>query len=355
MRSRLTAGLVIVLILTLCGCGASSASPASTPNPSGPWALTGAATIGTPADDGARIIKVDEIDTRTRDLTVESPAAGTVMVRLLLPASFEKDADATFPALYLIHGAMGEYTDWTTKTQVETYTAPTDLLVVMPAAGTSFLGDHNKQGSGPGGRAEWEPFHATELPQLMERNWRASDVRGVAGLSLGGYEAVYLAGQYPGFYKAVASYSGALDIKDLIDPWFAKLTTAQKTKLQGFADAAKALGLISLKPMIPNLKDVKTLFISYGNGTPGPLSPSGDTSKDPLEILCGDGSGTFVSLLEQDGVKVTVDAYGDGTHSWGYWDREFRLSLPLILEALGQPPLPVSASPSGPAAVSPSP
>jgi S-formylglutathione hydrolase FrmB len=59
-----------------------------------------------------------------------------------------------------------------------------------------------------------------------------------------------------------------------------------------------------------------------------------------------DGSGTFVSLLKKDGVKVTVRDYGDGTHSWPYWDREFRLSLPLLLDALGEPPLPTNASPS---------
>jgi len=32
---------------------------------------------------------------------------------------------------------------------------------------------------------------------------------------------------------------------------------------------------------------------------------------------------------------VTVDAYGNGTHSVPYADRELQRSLPLILKALG--------------------
>ena len=43
------------------------------------------ATIGEPADSGARIIEVAALDERTVDLTVDSPAGGTQKVRLLLP------------------------------------------------------------------------------------------------------------------------------------------------------------------------------------------------------------------------------------------------------------------------------
>ena len=55
----------------------------------GPEEAAAAATIGEPADSGARIIDVEELDERTVDLTIDSPAVGTEKVRLLLPAGFE--------------------------------------------------------------------------------------------------------------------------------------------------------------------------------------------------------------------------------------------------------------------------
>ena len=90
-------------------------------------------TIGEAADDGARILEVKDLPGWMRDLTIESPAVGKVMVRLLLPSTYDQQPSATFPVLYLLHGASGEYTDWTLNTDVEAMTRPTDLLVVMPA------------------------------------------------------------------------------------------------------------------------------------------------------------------------------------------------------------------------------
>ena len=64
-----------------------------------------APTVGTPADDGARIVDVTTLDARTRDLTIDSPAVGTVMVRLLIPSGFDAQPSTRWPVLYLLHGA----------------------------------------------------------------------------------------------------------------------------------------------------------------------------------------------------------------------------------------------------------
>jgi S-formylglutathione hydrolase FrmB len=81
------------------------------------------------------------------------------------------------------------------------------------------------------------------------------------------------------------------------------------------------------------------LFVSYGNGEPGPLDngmpsvwdPSGDT-----ERFCEAASKVFVSGLAELNVPVTVDSYGNGTHHQLYFERKFQRSLPLILKALGE-------------------
>ena len=96
-----------------------------------------AETIGEPADSGARIVDVEELDERMVDLTIDSPAVGTQKVRLLLPAGFDLGADADWPVLYLLHGGGNDYLSWTLETDVEELTADLDLLVVMPEAGAA--------------------------------------------------------------------------------------------------------------------------------------------------------------------------------------------------------------------------
>jgi S-formylglutathione hydrolase FrmB len=350
MRTGSNAGFLVALALILAACGSPAASPsaaAGSPPPAGSpgaWHLGDLPTIGEPADDGARIVNVETLDARTRDLTIESPSVGTVKVRLLLPASFADDPAARFPALYLLHGADGEYTDWSTKSDVEGTTAPTDLIVVMPAAASSFVGEGNDEGSGWSGRAVWEPFHATELTQLMERNWQASDQRALAGLSLGGYGAMLLAARNPRLYQAVASYSGALDIVGAVETHLPNADPATLAQIQDIIDEANGLGTYSLVQLAPLLKGMKTVIVSYGNGEPGPLDPPDRRLSSPLEKWCGGGSDLFVSELRKAGVKVTADGYGDGTHSWEYWDRELRETLPLLLDAVGEQP-PASATP----------
>ena len=90
---------------------APSVAPTAAPSPTIAPSMRPA--IGTPADDGARIVAVDTIDERTRDLTIESPAVGTVKVRLLVPTGFDADTSSALPVLYLLHGYGGDHAAWT--------------------------------------------------------------------------------------------------------------------------------------------------------------------------------------------------------------------------------------------------
>jgi S-formylglutathione hydrolase FrmB len=353
MRLYSTLGLVAVLAVTVAACatpGARSsqvaASPSSVAESPSAWPLSDLPTIGTPADNGARIIKVETLSDRMRDLTIESPSVGTVQVRLLLPASHGDNPADRFAALYLLHGADGEYSDWTEKSDVEGTTAGTNLLVVMPAGASSFVGEQNLHGSGLNGRPEWEPFHVTELTQLMERNWQASDVRALAGLSLGGYATIVLAAHNPGWYRAAASYSGALDIRGAIDKYLSDADPETLAQVEAILAGADEIGRYDITELAPLLKGTGSIYISYGNGMPGPLDPPDRRFRSPLEVWCGGGSDLFVRELRKAGVPVTADDYGDGTHSWEYWNHELQVSLPMFLEALGEPVPSASPSPA---------
>jgi diacylglycerol O-acyltransferase/trehalose O-mycolyltransferase len=300
---------------------ASSGAPASAPA-----ATSASPAIGQLADDGARVVKVDTVDARTRDLTIDSPAVGLKTVRLLLPARFDANPSKTWPVLYLLHGATDSHEALTHNSDVEKFTATTDLLVVMPDGGDwGWYSDWWNQGAG--GPPMWETFHLVELRQLIERNWHAGQQRAIAGVSMGGMGAMIYAARFPEMFLAAASFSGVLDTvggqayTDSTGTWGDPVAQADVWKAHNpLAQAGSLKGL--------------SLFVSYGNGQAGPLDggivPDGD-----LESWIAGQDTTFVDRLKALGIPATVDAYGPGTHSWPYWERELHRAMPLLLKALG--------------------
>lgn len=285
---------------------------------------------GRAADDGARIIDVQELGERTVDLTIDSPAVGVKKVRLLLPQRFDEAPDARWPVLYLLHGCCGGYAGWTDMTDVEALTADTDLLVVMPEAGAwGWYSDWWNDGAG--GPPKWETFHVTELSELLERNWNAGDRRVVAGASMGGLGAMSYAARHPGLFLAAASFSGMLDTRSRsFQPNSA--IWGDRTEQEEIWAAHDPISLA------PALRDL-VLYVSYGDGE---HAPSGQIAEDleqwaagGLERLLVGGNQAFISRLEELGIAVSVDT-GMGTHGWDNWERALARSLPLLLDALDE-------------------
>ena len=287
---------------------------------------TASAAIGEPADDGARIVRVVTLDERTRDLTIESPSVGYARVRLLLPDGFEEGSAMSWPTLYLFHGAEDDYTSWTRETDVASIPELRNVLVVMPDAGRSgWYTDWSNRGDG--GQPAWETFHTEELPQLVERNWGASPNRVVAGLSMGGFGALSYAARHPGFFKAAASYSGVVDTvgSDFqADPlmWGDKIADVETWEAHNPLSLAESLA-------------DTPVYLSYGDGDPGPLDTPG-TEVDGLERWLASQNEALAARLDELGIAATVDAYGDGTHTWPYWERGLHDSLPVLLGALAE-------------------
>jgi S-formylglutathione hydrolase FrmB len=330
MRRLRAVGVAIVTCLTLGGLPvAGQETSASTPATPA-WSPSPLATIGLPADDGARIVAVEELGTRMRDLTIESPSVGTVKVRLLLPATFDEQPDASWPVLYLLQGCCGPYDSWTRETDVEELTAPTDLLVVMPAAtragdgGPGWYTDWYN--GGKGGQPAWETFHLTELRQLLERNWQAGDDRVIAGLSMGGHGAMTYAARHPDLFKAAASFSGVLHT---LDPTMDADPRVWGSKTEQ-ADIWAAHDAVSLAPALEGL----LLYLSYGTGEYGPLDEVEDQDMADMEAWLFPQNEAFVARLEEVDIPVTVNV-GPGTHSWPYWERGLHEAMPMLLAALG--------------------
>lgn len=299
-----------------------------------------ATTLAT-ADDGAAVVSQTTVDAHMIDLQINSPALGsTAGVRIILPADYAAEPTATWPVLYLLDGCcdVADYKAWTTYTSVEQYMETKDVMVVMPSDGSAGMYS-NWWNFGLSSQPGWQTFHVTELQQILARDYRANTAdQAIGGISIGGFGAMSYAAQNPGMFKAVASYSGLLDtvlpvlsqvvygilIRESLDP----------LALWGDVGANSTIWLAhDPTALAANLRGL-SLFVSNGDGIPGPLDASG-ASYDPLEAGTLVASQAFTTTLATLGIPVTTDYYGSGTHSWPYWQREFEDSWPQLAAALG--------------------
>jgi diacylglycerol O-acyltransferase / trehalose O-mycolyltransferase / mycolyltransferase Ag85 len=298
-------------------------------------------TVPPAAADVARVVDEQTVGPRTLDLTISSPALGTTAnVRLLLPPDWTRRPRRRWPVLYLLHGALEPvgYRSWTEFTDVEALTSGTNVLVVMPDAG--LVGWYSDWwNDGRGGPPRWETFHLRELRRILQRRYRAGRARAVAGLSMGGLGATSYAARHPGMFRAVASYSGALH--SLAYPWVARGSLA----VTGF-DPDALWGDPAAQRQIWEAHDPYALarrlvrlpvFISAGNGDPGPLDPPG-AAVDEIEPLVQDVNEDFASRLRELGGRVTTDFYGAGGHRWPYWERELHRSFEMLMSAVDAKP-----------------
>src|SRR5215204_2862015 len=73
-----------------------------------------------------------------RDESVQSSALDRAMnYRVLLPEGYGT-SPRRYPVLYLLHGIAGDYTDWTSRTNVAEYSRRLPLIIVMPDGGNEW-------------------------------------------------------------------------------------------------------------------------------------------------------------------------------------------------------------------------
>ncbi len=137
-----------------------------------------------------------------------------IKAAVVLPASYRK-AKKPFPVLYLLHGGSGSYRDWLSKTPDKTLlhrlSDQYNLIIVTPDAGpTSYYFDSPADKS-----SQYETFISQELIAKIDGTYRTvanRQGRVIAGLSMGGHGAIYLATRHPDLYCAAGSMSGVMDI-----------------------------------------------------------------------------------------------------------------------------------------------
>ena len=314
----LRAVALALLSLLLAGCG-TRASPgteaSSSPRPP------------------AHVVATTQISPRMWDITVDSPAVGArVSVRLLLPSGFTAEPARRWPVLYLLHGCCDTYLSWSRSTDIERRVEDVGAIVVMPDGGP--VGFYSDWRAGPA----WETFHIAELGQILSDRYRAGTPRVIAGVSMGGLGALVYAARHPGMFTVAASFSGIVHtrLSEGESRTYAGLVRSRGANPRDLwgdpgddADLWRAHNPYDLAPALRGVK----LFVSAGDGRPGPLDAAG-TRPDGTEESLRAENDAFARRLRELQIDATIDLYSPGTHNWVYWQRELDRAWPLMLGGL---------------------
>ncbi|GAA2420314.1 alpha/beta hydrolase-fold protein [Streptomyces coeruleofuscus] len=297
-------------------------------------AAAGLAVLFGAASGTARAGAATRLGPRTLDVSVPSAALGrSAPVRLILPSDFGARPERTYPVLYLLHGAHDDYTSWTRETDIEAFTEGRDLIVAMPDAGPT--GIPSVWRGGP----DYETFQVKEVPALLAREYRASGVRAVAGVSTGGYGAMAHAARHPGAFKAAASFSGILDTTAPGVPAIMDAIVARENLPAASLWGHPLLNLLTWRDFNPRARAAglrgTALYVSQGSGVGG--GSGGDPLPGVLESALWPSAQGFAGTLARLGIRATTHLYSGGGHDWPYWKREFTASWPMLAHALGVP------------------
>ena len=158
---------------------------------------------------------------------------------VVLPNSYVK-SKASYPVLYLLHGAYGHFGDWLKNTPdkkiVQNLSDAYNLIIVMPEGETaSFYVDSpiNKE-------SQFETYIIQEVIPRIDKTYRTiNDKKGrvISGLSMGGHGALYLSTKHPELFCAAGSMSGAVDMGSMLN----RDATAEIVKLMEPVFGAKGV------------------------------------------------------------------------------------------------------------------
>jgi S-formylglutathione hydrolase FrmB len=282
-----------------------------------------------------QLVATKQIDPRLQELTLRTPElASPTHVRVLLPAGYARHPARRYPVLYLLHGASGNQTDWTTQGNAERATAKLPLIVVMPDGGRGgFYTDWFNNGKR--GKPLWETWHVKRLISFVDRRYRtrrSRSGRAIAGLSMGGFGTFSYAARHPDLFTAALSMSGAVDTT-LVPALIDSLSAADGGPLGSLWGPydTQQLRWRAHNPLdlAENLRGL-ALWLRTGNGQPG--GPLGGRPKlDAIEAGVETMAKNVHRRLRQLRIPHVFDDYGPGQHLWPYWNRDLAQTLPAIM------------------------
>ena len=292
-------------------------------------AVVGIVTVVAPASAGA-IERVDTIALPSTQGNVDPAHVPLNKVKslnatVLLPDGYDENPTADWPVLYLLAGIGDNHTGWITSGKIETLGANIPAIIVLPESGKGFLMDWWRGGSRRG--PNWGRYTLDEVVPAIESRYRVRPGRQwhtIGGISMGGYGALLLAGQLPGYFGSAVSLSGLVDSQSL--EAYLVLPTEMKAgsyeAIWGPLNGPYATVNNPIKT-VENVAHTR-LYVHTGRGevdTKLPFSIKPWTEGWAIEKFAYTENKRYVSKLQAAGIPHT-SVVRIGVHDWPYWQRE---------------------------------
>lgn len=148
--------------------------------------------------------------TELLDQSLNSAVLGReVKYSVLLPEGY--DPAQKYPVLYMLHGAQSNQSDWFNLGGLAYHTGNADNKMILVSAQASFEGQEsfyvdNYQGNG----YDYEKFYIEEFMPFIESTYGFNGVRGIAGLSMGGFGTLYYGIKYSELFCGMYACSPAM-------------------------------------------------------------------------------------------------------------------------------------------------
>lgn len=237
------------------------------------------------------------------------PTAGPTGLRswIVLPSGYTPTK--CWPVLYLLH-ASDTVEEW--LNEAPRYTG-LKAIVVIPGGGNTL--DTNWWDNGarsPG----WESWFFQQLMPKVSASFPicpARSAHAIAGSSMGGYGAFYLASQRPDYFGTAASFSGVIATSDPVIQFGYSFYPLVWGSPGGFyAEGNDPTYLVR------NLAHAR-LFVYVGNGTPVNAEDVDSGFEGVEEAVMREEAADFLSAARAARVKVRFTEHA-GIHSQANWD-----------------------------------
>lgn len=220
--------------------------------------------------------------------------------------------ERNIPVLYLLHGALDDYSMWLRRTNIESYAEKAGIAVVMPSGQNGFYSNALYG-------LNYFDYITGELPRFIEYTFpvsRLNSDRYLAGPSMGGYGAAKCALSRPEAYRAFGNFSGAVD-PETLEP----LMTAM-----GFGFFRYDL-IFGGSDKVTGSRDDPRVLAEHCRDI---------TDKPYAFIACGEDDTNNYSMNYELYEKLKECGFaaefmgGSGGHDWVYWDKCIKAFLETI-------------------------
>jgi putative tributyrin esterase len=237
---------------------------------------------------------------------------------VMLPTEYDT-AVRRYPVLYLLHGYDADITDWARGTNLSDYATRHQLIIVIPDASHSW---YVNSVSNP--KAHYDDYIMKDVIAYVDKNFRTIPepfARAIAGVSMGGFGAMFLGLEHRDQFAAIASFSGAVAYGHFSPESVPKNPTDEEKKsIQEYVDLMgaprskeqKARDVFELAQQVP-VEEVPMLFLVCGGQNGGV-----------------DDTHAFLKVLARRRIPYEYREISPRGHDWRIWNEE----IPVFLDKL---------------------